>query len=226
MFRIGAKAFSAYGGSLGESLFQNSIAASPYLPKQYGYKDWVPSQNYYAFASQAGCSIGGYGNASQTIFDCLLSKDTATLQKASVAVTASVTYGTWAFLPVTDGILVQSLPSTQLLEKRVNGRSLLVGNNANEGPAFTPQSITSDSALLSWLQSTLPGFTTGDLAKVLSYYPISNTSGIKFATTGVSGPSALDESSIATGQQQRANVSVTSISSCTTLMVHRTFTPS
>jgi carboxylesterase type B len=202
----------AYGGSLGDSLFQNSIAASPYLPKQYEYKDWVPSQNYYAFASQAGCTIGGYGNASQTIFDCLLSKDTATLQNASIAVTASVTFGTWAFLPVTDGVLVQSLPSTQLLEKRVNGRSLLVGNNANEGPSFTPQSITSESALLTWLQSTLPEFTTDDLAKLLLYYPISDTSGTKFATTGVSGPSALDQSNIATGQQQRADVSLVTMS--------------
>jgi carboxylesterase type B len=220
-----SNSISAYGGSLGDSLFQNSIAASPYLPKQYDYKDWVPSQSYYAFASQAGCTIGGYGNASQTIFDCLLSKDSATLQKASAAVTAGVTFGTWAFLPVTDGTLVQSRPSTQLLEKRVNGRSLLVGNNANEGQSFTPQSITSESALLAWLQSTLPEFTTGDLAKLLSYYPISETSGTKFATNGVSGPSALDQSNIATGQQQRAGVSMGASIYETTLTCQRTFTP-
>ena len=28
----------AYGGSLGDQLFTNTIAASPYLPMQYGYK--------------------------------------------------------------------------------------------------------------------------------------------------------------------------------------------
>lgn len=28
----------AYGGSLGDQLFVNTIAASPYLPMQYGYK--------------------------------------------------------------------------------------------------------------------------------------------------------------------------------------------
>ncbi|KAH4935915.1 carboxylic ester hydrolase [Parastagonospora nodorum] len=194
----------AYGGTLGDSLFQNSIAASPYLPKQYSYKDWVPSQAYYAFASAAGCPIGGYGNSTNTIFDCLMSKDTATLQAASIAVTATVTYGTWAFLPVTDGTLVQSAPSSQLIEKRVNGRSLLVGNNANEGAAFTPQDIRDETALLAWLQNTLLEFTPDDLAKVLLYYPISNTSTTKFATNGVSGPSALDTSSIATGQLQRA----------------------
>jgi carboxylesterase type B len=199
---------SAYGGTLGDSLFQNSIAASPYLPKQYSYKDWVPSQAYYAFASAAGCPIGGYGNSTNTIFDCLMSKDTATLQAASIAVTATVTYGTWAFLPVTDGTLVQSAPSSQLIEKRVNGRSLLVGNNANEGAAFTPQNIGDETALLAWLQNTLPEFTPDDLDKVLLYYPISNTSTTKLATNGVSGPSALDTSSIATGQLQRAFVSL------------------
>jgi carboxylesterase type B len=214
----------AYGGTLGESLFQNSIAASPYLPKQYHYNDWNPSQNYYAFANAAGCSITGYGNASQTIFDCLLSKDTATLQNASVTVTTSVTYGTWAFLPVTDDSLVQSRPSDQLLQKRVNGRSLLVGNNANEGPGFTPQTIESESDLLTWLRSTLPEFTDDDLAKILIYYPIIETSGPQFATNGVSGPSALDTSSVDVGQQQRANVCTIVMWFNITLTIYRTST--
>ena len=30
----------AYGGSLGTKLFQNAIAATPYLPVQYHYSDW------------------------------------------------------------------------------------------------------------------------------------------------------------------------------------------
>lgn len=109
---------------------------------------------------------------------------------------------------MTDGSLVQSLPSSQLLEKRVNERSLLVGNNANEGPSFTPQTITNEADLTGWLQGTLPEITADDLAKVLIYYLLSDTSGTKFATTGVSGPSALDQSSVATGEQQRANISL------------------
>jgi carboxylesterase type B len=121
----------AYGGSLGTSLFRSTIAASPYLPKQYAYDDWLPTQSYYAFADRAGCPIGAYGNASNTLFDCLVSKDSETLQNASAQVTETATYGTWAFLPVTDGVFIQDAPSSQLLEKRVNGRSLLVGNNAS-----------------------------------------------------------------------------------------------
>lgn len=122
----------AYGGSLGESLFQSGIAASPYLPQQYGYKDWQPSQAYYAFAHWAGCLPNqAYGGSNQTIFQCLVEANTTTLQYASFNVSMSGKYGTWGFLPVTDGIFVQEEPSLQLLQKRVNGKNILVGNNAS-----------------------------------------------------------------------------------------------
>jgi hypothetical protein len=61
-----------------------------------------------------------------------VSKSTETLQNASNEVTATATYGTWAFLPVTDGVFVQDVPSTQLLEKRLNGRNALIGTNASK----------------------------------------------------------------------------------------------
>ena len=120
----------AFGGTLGDSLFSNAIAASPYLPQQYGYKDFVPSQSYYAFASAAGCfgppalPLNDFNNS---IFACLVSKDTATLQYASASVSGSARYRTWAFSPVTDGVFIQQLPSQQLLKQQVNGKSILVG---------------------------------------------------------------------------------------------------
>ncbi len=120
----------AFGGTLGESLFSNAIAASPFLPQQYGYKDFVPSQLYYAFASAVGC-FGPLAlplsNSSSSVFECLVNKDTETLQNASATISGSSRYGTWAFLPVTDGIFIQQLPSQQLLKKQVNGDSILVG---------------------------------------------------------------------------------------------------
>ncbi|KAH6625111.1 acetylcholinesterase precursor [Boeremia exigua] len=199
----------AYGGSLGESLFRSSIAASPYLPKQYAFNHWVPTQSYYAFAEAAGCPVGAYRSANETIFDCLVSRDTATLSNASAEVSTTGTFGTWGFLPVTDGVFVQDVPSRQLLDKRLNGRSLLVGNNANEGPLFTPQNITSESDFLEWLGNVLPELQEDDIAKVLDYYPsissVDRSSSDLFATSGYAEPSALGQSSIATGPQQRAN---------------------
>ena len=105
-----------------------AIAASPYLPMQYTYNDFVPSQSYYAFAQAAGCfNDRAYGFANQTIFACLVGKDTETLQNASSFVSASGNFGTWGFLPVTDGAFIQQLPSQQLLKKQVNGVRMLSG---------------------------------------------------------------------------------------------------
>lgn len=188
---------------------------------QYGYKDWIPSQSYYAFASIAGCpDTRAYGSTPQTIFQCLVGKDTEILQNASGVASGSGTYGTWGFLPVTDDVFVQQRPSQQLLRKQVNGKRLLTGNNADEGPGFTPQNITTENELLVWLELSFPMFTNDDIAKILLYYPSTNASvdpnAPFFATTGYAGPTALNQSDIGTGQQQRADVSLLLATCCDT----------
>ena len=78
----------------------------------------------------AGCgrdSDSGYSSYSSTVFDCLVAADSETLQNASFKVSESGQFGTWAFLPVTDGTFVQELPSDQLLNGRVNGKRILSG---------------------------------------------------------------------------------------------------
>ena len=48
-----------------------------------------------------------------------------------------------------------------------------------------------------------------DIAKILLYYPSSNAStdasAPDFATLGYTGPTAINQSDVGTGQQQRAN---------------------
>ena len=107
-------------------MYCQGIAASPYLPQQWNYADFVPSQSYYAFAQAAGCSLH-QSNACGSIFQCLISKDTNILQNASALVSGSGRFETWGFLPVTDGSYIQQLPSQQLLKKQVNGEKILVG---------------------------------------------------------------------------------------------------
>lgn len=208
-----------------------AIAASPYLPMQYGYADFVPSQSYYAFASAVGCfgpPALPQSNISASIFQCLVGKDTETLQNASSTISGSSRYGILAFSPVTDGIFVQQLPSQQLLKKQINGKRILVGvssrcennisladilqNNADEGVIFTPQNIITEDDFVNFLHNTFPLFTNDDVSRVLQYYPSTNASvdmsTPEFATSGTSTPTALNESIFGTGQQQRANVSI------------------
>ena len=197
---------------------------------QYGYADFQPSQAYYAFAYQAGCFTGkAYGNDSDTIFECLVGKDEATLANASAYVSASGTYGTWGFLPVTDGRFIQQLPSQQLQQGKINGQRVLIGvsisshisrevfesnwqffqNNANEGPAFVTQTIRTEDDFLAFLQKAFPLFTSDEISEILTYYPSTNASVDPsipdFATNGLTGATALNESTFGTGQQQRAD---------------------
>jgi len=100
---------------------KQGIAASPYLPRQHDFNGEYPTARYQEFAAKAGCSN------EEDVFSCLVSKDSMVLQKASNNVSSSQAYGTWAFLPVTDGEVVKSLPSIQLHDKKVNGNNILVG---------------------------------------------------------------------------------------------------
>ncbi|KAI9817429.1 MAG: hypothetical protein M1827_001038 [Pycnora praestabilis] len=193
----------AYKGYQRDSLFNNVIAASPFTLPVYGYADFQPSQSYYRFAAAVGC----IDSINTTAFDCLVSKDTLTLQNASNYVSSNVRSGQLAFLPVVDGLFVPGLPSQQLLKKQVNGVRVLSGNNANEGALYVPQTIVTEDDFVNYIKTYFPLFDNNDVAKILYYYPSTNGSsgGQGFATLGNSTPTALNESGFATGQQQRAN---------------------
>lgn len=192
----------AYGGTLNTSLFVNSISASPYLPTQHGYKDSFPKYQYEQFVKQAGCKTGS------SSFSCLVSASTATLQNASSYVSTASLYGDWAFLPVTDGTLIRDLPSRQLKAKKVNGLRVLTSNNAIEAASFTPGNITTEADLTSYLKLIFPRLSKKEIKSVLSTYPSSSLPTSEeaplFATDGVNSPTAINQSSLATGQQQRA----------------------
>lgn len=184
----------SYGGQLGNSLFTNAIAASPYLPTQWGYRDWVPSQAYYAFATAAGCAPTlPYGRqmTPSTIFDCLVAQNSSTLSFASAWVSGSGRTGTLAFYPVTDGGLLSEAPSQALRMKRVNGQNMLVGNSADEGSLLVQDNIMTEADLMDWLHLTFPMFSNDDIDKVLLYYP-----------------SGSNQNNVAITPQHRANVSV------------------
>lgn len=82
---------------------------------------------------------------------------------------------------------------------------------ANEGPGFTPQNITTDADFTDYIQNYFPDFSEDDISSVLDMYPSSedtNPSATNYSTLGYTGPSALEMSGFANGQQQRANVCI------------------
>ncbi|KAL0765127.1 hypothetical protein CaCOL14_012387 [Colletotrichum acutatum] len=190
----------AADGGLGTTLFNNGIAASPYLPFHYTFDAPFPTARYQAFAEKAGCS------SSDDVLTCLRGKDSMTLQVASANTTFEQPYGFWAFYPVTDSVYIKSLPTEQMKQKKVNGERLLVGHNANEGPLLTPPNIFSVADLTSWLKLEFPNLSPGQIDEILAANPTKTGSNdTRFETNGLTGLTALDVSQSGTGQQQRAN---------------------
>jgi len=105
------------------------------------------------------------------VFQCLVNASFTTLQNASGEATKLVPYGTWAFLPVTDGVLLEELPSAQLLSGAVNGKYTMCGNNGQEGAPFVPQNITTEADLMSWAYTTFPGMNNQTWQQLLLTYP-------------------------------------------------------
>lgn len=179
---------------------------------QHGYKDWAPSQNYCAFAQAAGCNttVAFRNPDSQPIFECLVSKDLQTLIQAANDVSQSGVYYSWAFVPVTDGKVIQDRPSAALAKGPVNGINHLTGNNAQEGAAFVPSGIDTIDDLVKYLKDFYPTFDNNDISRLLDYYDIRTNASTDpdaplWATDGTSdGPTNLNQSTRATGQQQRA----------------------
>ncbi|KAM0704009.1 hypothetical protein Q7P35_008241 [Cladosporium inversicolor] len=174
----------AYGGTLKDSLFVNVIAASPFLPQQHHYADAAPSLAYSAFAAHAGCSDKNQTH-SESVFHCLVAQNSTVLKRASATVSTSGRYGTWAFLPVTDGMFLQERPSQQYLAREFNGKNALVGNNLNEGALFTPQNITTEERLVSWLRVMFPRMQREDVEKILEWYPCDKCSDTPIPAVGI-----------------------------------------
>ena len=185
----------------------------------------MPEHYYKNFAELAGCGLNSTARSRYpTTFDCLAAAPSALLQNASGTVSSSGLFGTFAFLPVVDGDLIQERPSLQLSRGKVSGKRILVGvrpplpvlpstdtnnppqNNANDGVPLTNPNVVTRSKFNDYIASTFPRFTKSDISLLNTIYqtkdsqPVDN--GPRYDTIGTSGPTALNQSEMATGLQQ------------------------
>ncbi|KAI1331212.1 alpha/beta-hydrolase [Xylariaceae sp. FL0255] len=185
-------------------LFQNIITASPYFPTVYRYSDSFPQARYDRFVELVGCG-SPHGNTST--FECLVAADTDVLQNASGTVSTTLGYfGTFAFLPVIDDDYIQERPSVQLLKGRLGGKRALIGNNANDGVPLTNPNVSTRSEYETFVETMFPLFTSSDKSRLNEIYGVNSQlipeNGVVFDTLGITGPTALNQSGIATGIQQ------------------------
>lgn len=175
--------------------------------------DW-PTMYYNMLAEFAGCSDGEDVSSSETVFECLSTVDSDALQNASAQVSARALFGQWAFIPVTDGTFIQDRPTVQLLSGNVNGESVVVGQNGNEGYEFVHQNITSEANFTDFIRSNFPLLSDENMTAIMDLYSIDSNwsvtyplglsgpfSGL-FDTDGTDAPYATEMSKAAAGWQQ------------------------
>ncbi|KAI2618268.1 alpha/beta-hydrolase [Hypomontagnella submonticulosa] len=194
----------AYGGAYNNSLFNGIIAASPYLPTQWDYDGIRPTEYYYRFADGVGCL--NWSQANQSVFECLVAADTIDLQNASDDVSTSGLFGQWAFIPVTDGTLIQEKPISQLLAGgELNGIRVLSSNVLNEGPDFTPRNITSEDDFRAFLSVNYPFLCEDNITSILALYSVpANVSDIIVNSDGENPPYSTTNGGWASGWDQAA----------------------
>ena len=100
------------------------------------FDDPLPTEYYRQFAQRAGCldphihprDATAADDVDSGVFECLQNADTLVLQNASAYTSLGARFGQWAFIPVTDGNLIQEPPSKALKPgEKLNGERLLVG---------------------------------------------------------------------------------------------------
>lgn len=96
-----------------------------------------------------------------------------------------------------------------LAKGKINGLNHLAGHNALEGATWVKNNtIDTVDDLVDYLHIVFPNFSNNDIAKLLMYYPSSNAStaidAAKWATNGITGLTTINQSTAATGQQERA----------------------
>lgn len=154
---------TAYGGK-SEGLFVGAIAESPFLPT---HRTVAESESQFGrFVKNAQCGQDADALA------CLRSKDTATLQAADVISRFPRTAETplWYFLPVIDGTFSPADLYTLFEQGRVARVPVIVGDDNDEGTAFTPN-VSTSSGFLNFIQANYPRLTPADLQVIDRTYP-------------------------------------------------------
>ncbi|KAI1389329.1 alpha/beta-hydrolase [Hypoxylon trugodes] len=189
----------AYGGGANASLTAGSNN------QHRDYNGTRPTEYYHRFAESAGCSEDRI-KTNESVFDCLVSADTVTLQNASDYVSTTGLYGQWAFIPVTDGTLIRERPTDQLLKGgKLNGVRVLSASNSNDGPFFTPRGIENENDFTDFLTLNYPSLSKENMTNILALYSVPpNASNVLINTDGENPPYATTNSGWAYGWEQAA----------------------
>ncbi|KAK1229858.1 hypothetical protein PQX77_007076 [Marasmius sp. AFHP31] len=153
----------AEDGETSPQLFRGVIASSTFLPSQYAYDDTIPQALYNQVVDAVNCK------SSQDTLKCLQEAEPSVLESANKEIIVSGLFGIFTFVPVVDGTFIRQRPTQALKGGKVNGISLLVVHNTNEGEVFGQQTASPSNAS-QYATELFPKLTRQDAEQVAELY--------------------------------------------------------
>ncbi|KAF5319927.1 hypothetical protein D9611_011019 [Ephemerocybe angulata] len=152
----------ANGGKTMPPLFKSAMLSSPFLPPQYWYNDRIPKALYNEVVTKTGC------DSSQNKLECIRKADINLLDSANIAIGNNSFIGTFGFLPVVDGVLIQERPLQALQRRKLNTRNVLIMTNAHEGTIFVQQERIDD--VVDYATQLFPTLSTPEAKSIANLY--------------------------------------------------------
>lgn len=221
---------SAGGGSVilhahsprSRGLFHRVAAMSPFLPHIYRPSDSVPQWALAAVLNATNCTYshesvinsrsaahGPVGQASASTLLCLQSASTQQVLSGSLAAQMQFPLGLGGWLPVQDNdtVLVHPLRATASSDAPLHGAAVMVGHNAEDGPALVTQQVSNSTSLNVFLRTMFPRLGPAARQEVLDSYPVDPAVEADYATDGLTQvPFASSVNSAAHGWQAAADL--------------------
>ncbi|KAF9055370.1 alpha/beta-hydrolase, partial [Hymenopellis radicata] len=160
-------------GNTSPPLFRGAITSSSFLPSQYFYNDTVPEALYGMVVERTNCST------SDSTLACLRNVDTNVLETINDDLNLAAFFGTYTFVPVVDGDLIQQRATVALKEGRTNGARLMSITNSNEGALFVNASTADTVVVSEYLRNLFPFLKNDSVGTAVDLYaglgtPLSN----------------------------------------------------
>ncbi|KIY64476.1 alpha/beta-hydrolase [Cylindrobasidium torrendii FP15055 ss-10] len=143
----------ADGGHTNPPLFKRAMISSSFLPPQFDYNGALPELiTHIVLVQSSPRSCAGTDDE----LDCLRKVETTVLQNLDTSLCESAFAGTYGFVPVVDGELIQQSPTAALINRNVNGEGLLAVTNTNEGHIFINPNISASYDAAEYLHQFFP----------------------------------------------------------------------
>jgi acetylcholinesterase len=171
---VGIHLFHNYGEDAGKPLFSKAaISSGSPTARAFPGVDYPLYQRQVAdFMDYLNCPE----SPTSAALECLQTSEVGDIQFISSSIYNAHNYNiTWPWQPVSPGPLFEKRGSTSGEEGTFFKVPLLITSTTDEGKAFAPQDLRTNSEYLRFWETLTPGLTPEDLADLETLYPTTNS---------------------------------------------------